>query len=121
MNATLTFFFGLFILVLFAWYFLTDKERTKRLLGTTLALLLCAFSIDAFLPFEKKIHLGLDLQGGTSFLVRLVLPYVDNRLAKPEKLLVKRRPELTGQDVASARPVFEQRGYEVSLSLTRTG
>ena len=222
MNATLTFFFGLFVLLLFAWYFLTDKERTKRWLGTTLALLLCAFSIDAFLPFEKKIHLGLDLQGGTSFLVRLVppvpeeggkprpitpemqeqaveairkrvdefgvsepvitkqgtdhilvqipglsttqietarqqlqrvaklefrlvhpnndqlvrqiesgaaftppgyvlLPYVDNRLAKPEKLLVKRRPELTGQDVASARPVFEQRGYEVSLSLTRTG
>jgi SecD/SecF fusion protein len=35
--------------------------------------------------------------------------------------LVKRRPELTGQDVASARPVFEQRGYEVSLRLTRTG
>ena len=222
MNATLTFFFGLFVLLLFAWYFLTDKEDTQRWLGTTLALLLCAFSIDAFLPFDKKIHLGLDLQGGTSFLVRLVspvpedggkprpitpdmqeqaveairkrvdefgvsepvitkqgtdhilvqipglstsqietarqqlqrvaklefrlvhpgndqltrqieagtaftppgyvlLPYVDNRLAKPEKLLVKRRPELTGQDVARARPVFEQRGYEVSLSLTRAG
>jgi SecD/SecF fusion protein len=222
MNATLTFFFGLFVLLLFAWYFLTEKEQTQRWLGTTLALLLCAFCIDAFLPFEKKIHLGLDLQGGTSFLVRLVppvpedggkpraitpemqeqaveairkrvdefgvsepvitkqgadhilvqipglsttqietarqqlqrvaklefrlvhpnndqlvrqiesgasftppgyvlLPNVDNRLAKPEKLLVKRRPELTGQDVASARPVFEQRGYEVSLSLTRAG
>ena len=74
MNATLTFFFGLFVLVLFAWYFLTDKEKTKRWLGTTLTLLLCAFSIDAFLPFDQKIHLGLDLQGGTSFLVRLVPP-----------------------------------------------
>jgi SecD/SecF fusion protein len=222
MDATLTFFFGLFVLLLFGWYFLTDKEQTQRWLGTTLTLLLCAFCIDAFLPFEKKIHLGLDLQGGTSFLVRLVppvpedggkprpitpemqeqaveairkrvdefgvsepvitkqgedhilvqipglsttqvetarqqlqrvaklefrlvhpnndqlirqiesgtaftppgyvlLPNVDNRLAKPEKLLVKRRPELTGQDVAGARPVFEQRGYEVSLSLTRAG
>jgi preprotein translocase subunit SecD len=70
----LTFFFGLFVLFLFAWYFLTDKEKTKRWLGTTLTLLLCAFSIDAFLPFEQKIHLGLDLQGGTSFLIRLVPP-----------------------------------------------
>jgi len=74
MNATLTFFFGLFVLLLFGWYFLTDTEKTKRWLGTTLTLLLCAFSIDAFLPFEQKIHLGLDLQGGTSFLVRLVPP-----------------------------------------------
>ncbi len=222
MNATLTFFFGLFILLLFAWYFLTDKERTKRWLGTTLALLLCAFSIDAFLPFDQKIHLGLDLQGGTSFLVRLVPPVleeggkprpitpemqeqavevirkrvdefgvsepvitkegtdhilvqipglstaqvetarqqlqkvaklefrlvhpnsdqlvrqiqagtaftppgyviltsIERRSGQPEKLLIKRRPELTGQDVASARPVFETRGYEVSLKLTRAG
>jgi SecD/SecF fusion protein len=222
MNATLTFFFGLFVLVLFAWYFLTDKEKTKRWLGTTLTLLLCAFSIDAFLPFDQKIHLGLDLQGGTSFLVRLVPPVpeqggaprpitsemqeqavevirkrvdefgvsepvitkqgsdhilvqipglntaqvetarqqlqkvaklefrlvhpnseqlvrqiaagttftppgyvvltsIERRNGQPEKLLVKRRPELTGQDVSSARPVFEQRGYEVSLKLTRAG
>ncbi len=222
MNATLTFFFGLFVLLLFAWYFLTDKEKTKRWLGTSLTLLLCVFSIDAFLPFEQKIHLGLDLQGGTSFLVRLVPPvpeqggaprpitpemqeqavevirkrvdefgvsepvitkqgtdhilvqipglspaqvdtarqqlqrvaklefrlvhpssdqlvrqiaagtaftppgYVvltslERRNGQPEKLLVKRRPELTGQDVAGARPVFEQRGYEVSLRLTRAG
>src|ERR1700733_1567768 len=222
MNATLTFFVGLFVLLLFAWYFLTDKEKTKRWLGTTLTLLLCAFSIDAFSPFEQKIHLGLDLQGGTSFLIRLVPPVpedggapraitpemqeqavevirkrvdefgvrepvitkqgtdhilvqipglstaqvetagpqlqrvaqlefrlvhpdsdqlvrqiaagtaftppgyvvltsIEHRNGQPEKLLVKRRPELTGQDVAGARPVFEQRGYEVSLRLTHAG
>src|SRR6202007_2888351 len=222
MNATLTFFFGLFVLLLFAWYFLPDKEETNRCLGTALTLLLCAFSIDAFLPFEQKIHLGLDLQGGTSFLVRLVPPVpeeggspraitpemqeqavevirkrvdefgvsepvitkqgtdhilvqipglntaqietarqqlqrvaklefrlvhpnseqlvrqsaagtgftppgyvlltsVERRNGQPEKLLVKRRPELTGQDVAGARPVFEQRGDEVSLELRRDG
>jgi SecD/SecF fusion protein len=222
MDATLTFFFGLFVLILFGWYFLTGKERTKRWLGTALTVLLCVFCIQAFLPFQQKIHLGLDLQGGTSFLVRLVPPapeqggppraitpemqeqavevirkrvdefgvsepvitkqgndhilvqipglnatqiqtareqlqrvaklefrlvypnsdqlvpqieagaafpppgYVilnslEQRNGHPEKLLVKRRPELTGQDVASARPVFEQRGYEVSLRLTRAG
>ncbi len=51
----------------------------------------------------------------------VVLTSIERRNGQPEKLLVKRRPELTGQDVASARPVFEQRGYEVSLRLTRTG
>jgi SecD/SecF fusion protein len=61
MSAMWTFFFGLGLLVLFAWYFITDKERTKRWLGTTLTVLLCAFCIDAFLPFQQKIHLGLDL------------------------------------------------------------
>ena len=39
----------------------------------------------------------------------------------PKNCLIKRRPELTGQDVAGARPVFEQRGYEVSLRLTHAG
>jgi SecD/SecF fusion protein len=222
MHPILTFAFGIILLFLFAWYFLSEREKTKRWLGTSLALLLCVFCIDAFLPFEQKIHLGLDLQGGTSFLLRLVAPTPDEggsarqitpqmqeqavevirkrvdafgvsepvitkqgsdhilvqipglntaqietarqqlqrvaklefrlvhanndqliaqidsgqaftppgyvllnsqeqRNGKPEKLLVKRRPELTGQDISGARAVFEQRGYEVSLRLTRNG
>jgi SecD/SecF fusion protein len=222
MTPTLTFLFGLVILFLFAWYFLSEKERNKRWLGTSLTLLLCAFCVEAFWPFEQKIHLGLDLQGGTSFLIRLVPPTneaggnpreitpqmqeqavevirkrvdafgvsepvitkqgsdhilvqipglntaqieaarqqlqrvaklefrlvhpssdqliaqiesgqgytppgyvilnsVEERNGKPEKLLVKRRPELGGGDVTSARPVYETRGYEVSLTLTSTG
>ncbi|MEA3147709.1 MAG: SecD/SecF fusion protein, partial [Verrucomicrobiota bacterium] len=51
----------------------------------------------------------------------VVLTSLERRNGMPEKLLVKRRPELTGQDVSGARPVFEQRGYEVSLRLTRAG
>jgi SecD/SecF fusion protein len=51
----------------------------------------------------------------------VILTSVERRSGQPEKLLIKRRPELTGQDVASARPVFETRGYEVSLKLTRAG
>ncbi len=51
----------------------------------------------------------------------VVLTSLERRNGLPEKLLVKRRPELTGQDVSGARPVFEQRGYEVSLRLTRAG
>ena len=78
MNPTLTFLFGLVLLGLFGYYFITERERTKRWLGTVLTVLLCAFCIAAFLPLSQKIHLGLDLQGGTSFLVRLVPPPGDN-------------------------------------------
>jgi len=42
----------------------------------------------------------------------VILTSIERRNGQPEKLLIKRRPELTGQDVAGARPVFEQRGYE---------
>ena len=220
MTPALTFVFGLVLLVLFGLYFLFESERRKRWTGTILAVLLGAFCVDAFLPLEKKIHLGLDLQGGSSFLVRLVPPTDENgqarkitpemqekavevirkrvdqfgvsepvitrqgsdrilvqipgldtaqiesarrqlqrvaklefrlvhpqsdelvpqiekgshftppgyeilngieRNGKSEKLLVKRRPELTGDQVTRANATFEQRGYEVALSFNSEG
>ncbi len=79
-----TFLYGLLLLVLFGWYFITDSDKAKRLLGSTLTLLLtalCLYTINP--PFDVKdadgkvvrhgkIQLGLDLKGGTSFLIRLV-------------------------------------------------
>ncbi len=229
MNPTLTFFFGLLLLVIFAWYFISEKDRVKRWLATILTVLLCAFCIDSFLPLDQKIRLGLDLQGGTSFLIRLVPPTGENgasrtitpemqeqavevirrrvdqfgvsepvitkqgtdrilvqipgldtaqienarqqlqRVAKlefrlvhpnmeallpqiesgatftppgyvilpgkpdqpidgaaknapkPTKYLVKRRPELTGDQITRAQATFETRGYEVSLKFTGQG
>jgi SecD/SecF fusion protein len=220
MSPTWTFFFGLFLLCLFAAYFLVEKEQTKRLLGTALTVFLCAFCIYSFYPPSAKIHYGLDLQGGSSFLVRLVPPKDENgkpraitpdmqqqavevirrrvdqfgvsepiitsqgsdrilvqipgldtaridsareqlqRVAKlefrlvhpqgstlipqiesgqtftppgyeildgkgangrPEKYLVKKRPELGGDKVTRAQARFEQRGYEVDLSFNGEG
>jgi SecD/SecF fusion protein len=72
MTPALTFFIGLAMLVLFGWYFATDQGPRKRLLATTLMLLLVIFSIATIWPPQKKIALGLDIQGGTSFLIRLV-------------------------------------------------
>src|SRR6266446_2891763 len=72
MTPALTFFVGLSMLVLFGWYFATDQGPRKRLLATTLMLLLVIFSIATIWPPQKKIALGLDIQGGTSFLIRLV-------------------------------------------------
>src|SRR6185437_2018430 len=72
MTPALTFFTGLGLLILFGWYFATDLGPRKRALAGTLVLLLTAFSIATIWPPEKKIALGLDIQGGTSFLIRLV-------------------------------------------------
>ena len=72
MTPALTFFIGLTLLVLFGWYFATDHGPRKRLIATILMLMLVIFSVVTIYPPQKKIALGLDIQGGTSFLIRLV-------------------------------------------------
>jgi SecD/SecF fusion protein len=72
MSPALTFFIGLVLLVLFGWYFATDQGLRKRLLAFALMGLLVTFSIETIWPPQKRIALGLDIQGGTSFLIRLV-------------------------------------------------
>ena len=59
------------MLALFGWYFATSRARLKRILGTILTVLLVAFCVTTLYPPDKTIRLGLDLQGGTSFLIRL--------------------------------------------------
>ncbi len=71
MTPGFTFFTGIFLLALFGWYFATSRVRLKRILGTILTVLLIAFCLTTLYPPEKTIRLGLDLQGGTSFLIRL--------------------------------------------------
>jgi len=72
MSPAMTFFAGLGLLVLFGWYFATDVGLRKRVLATTLVMLLVAFSLATIYPPKDKIQLGLDIQGGTSFLIRLI-------------------------------------------------
>src|SRR5213082_4061348 len=71
MSPAFTFFIGLLLLILFGWYFATDYGLRKRLIATLLAAMLVAFSIATIYPPDKKIALGLDIKGGTSFLIRL--------------------------------------------------
>src|SRR5436309_576869 len=78
-----TFLVGFFLLLLFAWYLFSDSERAKRVVGTVLSVCLVAFCVVmAYPPFDErdangtliksgKISLGLDLRGGTSFLIQL--------------------------------------------------
>lgn len=84
MSPIWTFTFGLILLVLFFWYIATDIEQRKRILGSVITVFLVAFCLQSLNPpldlknaegkvlKAGKIHLGLDLQGGTSFLIRLV-------------------------------------------------
>src|SRR5256714_3739263 len=71
MSPAFTFFIGLLLLILFGWYFATDYGLRKRLIATLLAAMLVAFSIPTSWPPDKKIALGLDIKGGTSFLIKL--------------------------------------------------
>ncbi|HZJ38291.1 MAG TPA: protein translocase subunit SecD [Chthoniobacterales bacterium] len=72
MSPVLRFFIGLGLLVMFGWYFATDHGLRKRVIATTLVLLLVVFSLMSIYPPEEKIRLGLDIKGGTSFLIRLM-------------------------------------------------
>src|SRR4051812_29687984 len=72
MTPALVFFIGLGLLILFGWYFATDVGPRKRVLAAVLVSLLTIFSIWSNWPPEQKIRLGLDIKGGTSFLIRLV-------------------------------------------------
>lgn len=81
MSPVFTFLFGLALLVLFGWYFATDIAPRKRWLGLILTLSLTAFCVGQIWPPAEKIRLGLDLQGGTSFLIRLI-PQTDTGITK---------------------------------------
>ncbi len=71
MSPAYTFLILLGLLILFGWYFATDHGARKRILATALMALLVTFSLITIYPPDKKIRLGLDIQGGTSFLIRL--------------------------------------------------
>jgi len=81
MSPALTFSFGIILLILFGWYFATELAPRKRWLGLVLTVLLTAFCLEQVLPISQKIRLGLDLQGGTSFLIRLI-PQTEGGITK---------------------------------------
>ncbi len=72
LSPALTFGLGIVLLILFAVYFAAEEPRRKRIAGLVLTLFITAFCVQSMTPFDKKIRLGLDLKGGTSFLMRLV-------------------------------------------------
>ncbi|MEI6071594.1 MAG: protein translocase subunit SecDF, partial [Verrucomicrobiae bacterium] len=81
MSPVLTFTLGLALLLLFGWYFATELPARKRWLGLSLTVFLLTYCLGQVWPPGQKIRLGLDLQGGTSFLIRLI-PQTENGITK---------------------------------------
>ena len=71
MTPALMFFIELLWLGLFGWYFATDYGARKRILALVLVVVAVVLSVIMIYPPDKKIALGLDIKGGTSFLIRL--------------------------------------------------
>src|SRR6476646_8960677 len=71
MSPGVMFVIELVWLGLFGWYFATDYGTRKRVLALLLVVIAVALSIVMIYPPDKKIQLGLDIKGGTSFLIRL--------------------------------------------------
>ena len=71
MSSGFVFFYLLVILVLFGWYFATDYGPKRRWLAAAIVTGLLVLAVYTIWPPEKKIALGLDIKGGTSFLIKL--------------------------------------------------
>src|SRR6478672_11385827 len=71
MSPGVMFVIELVWLGLFGWYFATDYGTRTRVLALLLVVIAVALSIVMIYPPDKKIQLGLDIKGGTSFLIRL--------------------------------------------------
>jgi SecD/SecF fusion protein len=102
MSPSFIFTLGVAILILFGWYFATDNEHRKRVIGTLLTILVTALAIASVIPpfdipkrdaagnvvvdergkpeiaQQGRLQKGIDLAGGTSFLIRLK-PAVDDQ------------------------------------------
>lgn len=71
MMQYLILFGGIVFLFVFISHLVSEKGKTRRLLGL-LSVVLCVFVCLASLyPLNKTIKLGLDLKGGTAFLIEL--------------------------------------------------
>ena len=76
MNPYITFFAGTILLLLWFFYIGTAGHNLKRNLGTMLAVLMGAFFVWAY--SSEGIKKGIDLQGGSEFVVQLQ-PGVDDK------------------------------------------
>lgn len=119
---------GMVLLALFGWYFVTESERLKRVLGTIITVCVIALALHAaYPPFDTrnaageitqagKIQLGLDLKGGTSFLIRLVSE-ADDKGQKKEitKTMVEQAVEVIRKRVDSmgtSEPIITPSGTD---------
>ena len=71
MQTSLLFLGGLLFLILFVWYLAATERKIRLRVGLALWLTLLALCALSVYPLKENIRLGLDLKGGTSFLIEL--------------------------------------------------
>ncbi|MBK8094325.1 MAG: protein translocase subunit SecD [Verrucomicrobiaceae bacterium] len=97
MQAYLTFILGTIILLLLIVYVGTAVQKTKRLIGTLLVALTAFSSILSVK--QLGIPLGIDLQGGSEFIVEIMPGKSDDGTEKP----------VTSESVQQAIKILEKR------------
>ena len=112
MSPGLMFFIELIWLALFGWYFATDYGTRKRVLALALVAIAVGLSIVMIYPPDKKIPLGLDIKGGTSFLIKL--QGTDNKDVTPAMLdqaveVIRKRVDKFGASEPIISPVGKDR------------
>lgn len=111
--AVLLFLYGLSCMALLGWYVATDLDRRKRLLGLVLMIMVSALCIQQFTPLKDRIPLGIDLKGGTSYLLELS-PREGEEKISPDDVQqaisqIRRRVDAYGGKEASITPAAENR------------
>jgi SecD/SecF fusion protein len=113
------FVIGMILLVLFFWYFATDLERRKRNVGTILTLGIVALCILGLYPLKEKLRGGIDLVGGSSFMLRVqqkedingnMIPVTPDQVAQAILVVQKRLDQL-----GTASPFIARQGEDMII------
>ncbi len=70
-DPLILFTIGLTLLILFFWYFATEIESRKRNVGTVLLVGICGLCALAIFPPKERLKPGIDIAGGSAFLLRI--------------------------------------------------
>ncbi len=92
LTPSVIFLVGITILALFIWYFGSDSDERKRVVGTVLTILTTAFCVYAVVV--AGIKRGIDLEGGSQFIVEIKpaegKPVTDSAREEAKGVLLKR-------------------------------
>ncbi len=100
-KAIIILIIGLVAFGMFVWYFAAESDKSKRLGGTLLSLLLIGFGL--FTVFTEKLKKGIDLAGGAAFRVQIV-PSEGKKVTRAEaegakEVIEKRLAPLGNKDI----------------------
>ena len=85
MTPALLFSLGILCLFLFAGYIFSEQDRKKAGYGTLLSILILLSCISAFFPPKDSIRGGIDITGGSSYIIQ-IHPSADSETGKLKEI-----------------------------------